>query len=536
MRHALSVLLSALLLTACSNRQLDRPAGQADFPRFHPSPQKTAAAAQPPAPLALSARLAWPQPQAVQRVREQEKLYSFSAKNMPVRKAVQLFARAYKLNVLIDQEVSGKVNVEFHDLPFAQSMQAILGALGYHWQRKGQLITVSAWETRQFTINYIRLSRSGTGKTEAQVSSGSSTSSNGASDSTGGSGGKAGQISIEQVNKVAFWDELEAQLKSLISEQGRLVVNRIAGTVQVTDRHPRVEEMARYIDEINQAIHRQVDIEVKILEVTLNDDFSLGIDWSRLVSSAGNGRNVDFNISSIITAPAGNGNALPGVLSLTAGDTGSNGENRLTALINALSEQGEVQIVSQPHIRTLNNQSALIKVGTDRTFFRREQNTDNTTAGSNTTTTDVPQVVTEGIVLSITPQISKDGWVMMDVSPVVTRVSSVTEIRGPGGNVESTAPNLDIRQTSSLVRAFNGETVIIGGLIQTQEARTDRGVPGLQDIPLAGNLFKARYDAVVKKELIILLTPRLVDAKRPSYAMAGDMPGVSGHDKPEALR
>ena len=518
MRKFILLMLFSTMLTGCASRL---SVSEAEFPRFHPVAPPEAERVKNTVPIALRDRLSWPAPEPEQVVRQQEKLYSFVARNMSVRKAVQLFAKAYQLNVLLDNDVSGKINADFHDLPFHQAMSAILGSLGYFWHRDGDLITVSAWETRQFTINYIRMSRSGNGKTEAQVSSGSSSSSDGSSGA--GGGGKAGQISIEQENKVAFWDEIETQLKDLVSEKGRLVANRLAGTVQVTDRHARVEEIARYIDGINNAIHRQVDIEVKILEVTLNDDFSLGIDWSRLVSTGSAGRSVDFNISNIITSPAGNGAAIPGALSLTASDIGASGENRLTTLINALSEQGEVQIVSQPHIRTMNNQSALIKVGTDRTFFRREQNTDNTSAGSSTSTTDVPQVVTEGIVLSITPQISQDGWVMMNVSPVVTRVSSVTEIRGPTGNVESTAPNLDIRQTSSLVRAFNGETVIIGGLIQTQEARTDRGVPGFKDIPVAGNLFRASYDSMVKKELIIFLTPRLVDESRPSYAMAGEL-------------
>ncbi|PCI09359.1 MAG: hypothetical protein COB77_00120 [Gammaproteobacteria bacterium] len=450
-------------------------------------------------------RLSWPQQQDELPVQTSEKLYSFVAKEMSIRRAIKLFAQSYNLNILINNDVKGEINISFHDLPFNQAMTAILSSLGYYWEHDKGLITVKLWETRQFTINYIRLSRSGSGSSQAQVSSGGG-------DDSGGSDSQAGTISIEQENNVKFWDEIELQLKQLVSAKGRLVINRMSGTIQLSDLHARVEEMATYITEINNAIHRQVDIEVKIIEVLLNDDFSLGVDWSRMVNQGQAGKEIDFTISSIISSPIGTGAALPGVLSLTASNTGANGGNNLTALITALEEQGEVQIVSQPHIRTLNNQSAFIKVGTDRTFFRREQNTDNTTAGSNTTSTDVPQVVTEGIVLSITPQISKDGWVMMDISPVVTRVSSVVEVRDANGLVQSSAPNLDIRQTSSLIRAFNGETVIIGGLIQTIEANTNRGVPGLNDIPIAGHLFNAQYNTVRKKELIIFLTPRIVDA------------------------
>ncbi|MBL4712447.1 MAG: secretin N-terminal domain-containing protein [Gammaproteobacteria bacterium] len=494
----------SFLLVACSSTPDKEFA--ADFPRFHPKENVNTYKSDKPLP--LFNRLSWPLQRDELPVQTSEKLYSFVAKKMPVRRAINLFAKSYDLNILLDNDVNGEINVSFKDLPFNQAMTSILSSLGYYWEKENNLITVKLWETRQFTINYIRLSRSGSGSSEAQVSSGGGDEGGG---DGGGSDSQAGTISIEQENKIEFWDEIDVQLKNLVSEKGRLVINRMSGTIQLTDQHARVEEMAAYISEINSAVHRQVDIEVKIIEVLLNDDFSLGVDWSRMVNQGQPGKEVDFTISNIISSPVGTGAAIPSVLSLTASNTGNNGENNLTALITALEEQGEVQIVSQPHIRTLNNQSALIKVGTDRTFFRREQNTDNTTAGSNTTSTDVPQVVTEGIVLSITPQISSDGWVMMDISPVVTRVSSVVEVRDVNGLVQSSAPNLDIRQTSSLIRAFDGETVIIGGLIQTLEAETNRGVPGLNDIPIAGHLFNAQYNAVRKKELIIFLTPTIVN-------------------------
>ena len=434
-----------------------------------------------------------------------EMLFTFQAKAAPLRQALQLFAMAYDINMIIDKDVVGDIDVDFRDLPFDEAMQALLDTHGYYWFRDGRLVHVRSWETRTFTVDYIRLVRSGSGSSQAQVSSGGSEGEAGNSEST------AGTMTIQQTDKVDFWQELDEQLSALISDAGRLVMNRLAGTVQVTDQHRRVEEIGKYLNQIEQAVYRQVDIEVKIIEVTLNDDFSLGIDWSRLVSGTSTGTNTDFNINGIVNAPAGGVAALAPGLEVTFSDIASDGSNDLTGVLNALQEQGEVQIVSQPHVRTLNNQSALIKVGTDRTFFRKEQVTDATNAGSQTFSTDVPQVVTEGIVLSITPQISMDGWVTMDVSPVVTRVSSVSEVVDGDGNVQSTAPNLDISQASSLVRARSGETIVIGGLIQTQESYTNRGVPGLRKIPGVGALFSGTYKADQQKELVMFLTPRVVE-------------------------
>ncbi len=441
---------------------------------------------------------------------EPERLYSFVARDLPVAQACKLFGKAYALNMVIDPDVLGSVSVDLTDLPFAEVMESLLGANGYYWERRGNIVYVKSWQTRTFAIDYIRLTRTGMGSSQAQVSS-SSADVGGAGAAGGGGGGDqnmAGSMSIQQSDKVDFWTELEEQLEKLVSEEGRLVVNRLAGSIQVTDQHQRVKEIASFIEQLNGAIYRQVDIQVKIIEVALNEDNSLGVDWSRLVRN-GNGEFVDGSLNTIILSPAGGSTALPPALDLAYSNI-DNGLNEVTAVVQALQEQGEVAIISQPHIRTLNNQSALIKVGTDRTFFRKEQVSDATNAGTQTFSTDVPQVVTEGIVLSLTPQVSGNGWITLDVSPVVTRVSSVSEVLDNNGNVQSTAPNLDISQASSLVRTRSGNTIVIGGLIQTQQTDTVRRVPGLGHIPGLGKFFSANYNTEVKKELIMLVTPRVV--------------------------
>ncbi|MCK5922016.1 MAG: hypothetical protein KAG66_13820, partial [Methylococcales bacterium] len=130
-----------------------------------------------------------------------------------------------------------------------------------------------------------------------------------------------------------------------------------------------------------------------------------------------------------------------------------------------------------------------------------------------TTATDIAQVVTEGVVLSITPQISANGWILMDISPVVTRVSSVATVLGSSGNVQSSAPNLDVAQVTSLVRAQSGEPVVIGGLIQTQESITERNIPGTRWMGAIKNLAGGTYKSMVKKELIMVVTPVIVTSE-----------------------
>ena len=175
-------------------------------------------------------------------IQAQETLYSFTAKSLPIQKALEAFATAYDLNILVDKDVSGEINIDFKKLGFDQAMTALLGSLGYYWELNDDLIRVRSWQTRLFNLDYIRLNRVGSSTSEAQVSSGSASSSSGGGGDSGGSGSnsdtQAGRISIEQENRVEFWDELEKQLKTLVSEEGRLVINNISGTVQISDRHP----------------------------------------------------------------------------------------------------------------------------------------------------------------------------------------------------------------------------------------------------------------------------------------------------------
>ena len=456
----------------------------------------------------LQRRLVLPQLTVPTTPTAEERLFSFSAANVPIAEALRVFASAYRLNLVVDPNVSGRVTVEFHDLPLELAMSALLSSLGLYFEDEGGLMRVRASQTRTFELDYIRLIRAGTGMSLAQVSSGSSSDAGGDS-SESASSTEASAFAVEQEDRVEFWRELEEQLSALVSESGRVVVNRVSGTVQVTDSHTRVDEIARYIEALRSALHRQVDIEVRIVEVSLRDDNALGINWSRVTDALQDGFNISFAGSTIIAAPAGG--FIPTTPTLNLDINNSNAPNTdLQAIVEALSEQGKVRVVSQPHVRTLNNQTGMIKVGTDRTFFRREQTTDTSAAGATTFATDVPQVVTEGVVLAITPQISADGWIMLDLSPVVTRVSSIEETRNDAGVIQSRAPNLDIRQAASLVRVRSGETVVVGGLIQDQRSDTNRSVPLLSSIPLLGNLFRGQFNLATNTELVMFLTHRLV--------------------------
>ncbi|RMH07821.1 MAG: hypothetical protein D6704_04240 [Nitrospirae bacterium] len=421
---------------------------------------------------------------------EPEPVYSFRAVDMEISDALRLFAQAYGLNIVVAPDVTGPVTVEFTDLPLEKAMTALLETYGYYWVKDKGLIRVQRLETRSFDLNYIRLVRGGTGSNKAQVTSGSG--------QTGGGGGggsqDTGAITLSQQDEIKFWEELEEQIKGLMSEDGRLVINRLSGTIQVTDVHRRVEEIARFLARVRRSLYRQVEIEVRIYEVTLRDDYSLGIDWNRInfKGTAGN-----ILLSNIITSPIGGIVARPATVELSFRDGSFDG------VLKALSEQGDVRVVSQPRLLTLNNQPALIKVGTDQSFFI--STVTQGVGGSGNIVTEQVRTVTSGLVLSVTPQISDDGWIMMDISPIITRLTDT--VTSPNG---STAPILDVKQSGGLVRLRDGQIVVIGGLIQDQISETERKVPILGDIPYIGRLFRGTFQSKSKTELVIFLSPRIV--------------------------
>jgi MSHA type pilus biogenesis protein MshL len=313
-------------------------------------------------------------------------------------------------------------------------------------------------------------------------------------------------MNLTSQNPVDFWAELETELAKLLTEQGKttLAINKTAGIIEVSDRPSALKRMERYINNLNTSVHRQVEIEAKLYDVTLNDQFQFGIDWEHIV------RAYSGDLA-FIGQPSFLPNVAPpfGADGLRANSLGILYSNRNTSVaLRALKEQGNVSVISQPRLRVLNNQTALIKVGTDRPFFRKVVSYVSTGQAGTTIPVEEEEVelVTIGTILSITPQISSTDTITLDVSPVISSLVNVE--LSPSGT--TTAPQVDIKQASSLVRLRDGETVILGGLIQNSSARSVRKIPLLGDIPKVGELFTGRVNSKQKKELVIFLTPRIV--------------------------
>lgn len=441
------------------------------------------------------------------------KLFTLSVRNADIREVLLAFAKQTDINLVVDPDIQGNVTVDLKRVTLEEALDALLSPLALAYRREGSLLRVArpAFETRIFTVNYISTVRTGGGTLSATAGGGTigatTTGTTTAAGSTVG-GTAAASSSVSSSDRVDLWDELEKTLKTFLSKDGTIILSRTSGLIGVTDFPVNIRRVAQYLELVQGSAQRQVMIEAQILEVTLAKDFSAGINWSLVAENltiAPFGR-----VTGTLTGGALISQTLAPATSLfQIGLATKVGGQTLQAVLNALSQQGTVTILSSPKISTLNNQKAVMKVATDDVFFtvRREREP---TTGVVTETT-IPQIVTEGIVLDVTPQISEDDTVIMNVRPSISeRIGQATS---PGG---STVPIVSVRAADTVVRVKDGQTVVIGGLMQNRSTRNTAGVPLLQDVPVVGGLFRQRQDEDRKTELIILLTPTVLIGRRHS--------------------
>jgi MSHA biogenesis protein MshL len=426
--------------------------------------------------------------------------------------ALRVLGRAAQTPIAAEPDLAPKVTAELGGGTLRTTLAGITGPLGLYFEEEAGTIMVRRLKTVLYPIDYPQLTRSGSGS--ASITLGGANNGGGqvnpatlaAAQALGANGlaTDATQISISQENQNTFWTTLESELRTMLKDGDGLVLNRFSGVAQVTAPLGRHVVIRSFLDLVSHRITQQVEIEARLVEVTLHDEQKLGVDWELATASLspkatlGGGATVDVT---------GVGGTL-----LSANTFAANlGWGHATAVINALKQQGDLKTVAQPRLRTLNNQTAMIKIGEDRPFFRLQQSTSFQTAGSTNPVNQTQEnfsvsTITIGTILAVTPQIDGNGVITLDVLPAITRLQAI--VTSPDGR--QTAPVTEVKQASTIVRLKDGETAVIGGLISEETGETTRGVPILGSVPLAGAAFRSKAKLRNRTELVIVLTPRLI--------------------------
>lgn len=291
----------------------------------------------------------------------------------------------------------------------------------------------------------------------------------------------------------------------------RLIVNPLAGTVLVRDRKPNLEKVGEYLELMRSRVERQVDLDVQVYSVEFTDDRLFAVNWDRVQAYVGQ------------TAWLASGNLTPAALntqnnSFLTPFTLSFNRTNMAGVIRAIEDQGKLKVLSKPRIRTMNQQAAHIKVIRTDPFFVSESDVTQSQSGNIVTQNVTVNNVSTGTFVSITPQIADDGSVTLDIMPVVSTLLGTAEFvqnqpNPAGGSVpvtNATAPRLEVKQATSVVRVKDGDTVVMGGFINDQKQEGRKKIPVLGDIPLVGTLFTGMDDVSVRSELLIFVSPTVV--------------------------
>lgn len=458
--------------------------------------------------------------------------YDVQVEDAPAAAFFQGLVAGTSVNMLVHPGVSGRVTLRLKQVTLEEALDAARDLYGYDYRpvAHGYMILPATIQTRVFQLNYLDLQRMGVSRT--RVSSGQITQS---TTKEGGSGGASNEDSTTQTSSTTgtavltrndsdFWKEVEANIGALVSDKANVVVNRQSGVIVVRGMPEELRNVGEYLRRTQSTVTRQVVLEAKVVEVELNSGYQAGINWTTLVTKGSKTaffgqRAPDGGFDTNPLTPSGSQQTVaPGVPVLgqlvdtvASAFTFAFDSTDFSAFIQLLDTQGRTRVLSSPRVSTLHNQKAVIKAGTDE-FFVTGVKSDTTTGTSTTTSLDVELTpFFSGVALDVTPQISDDGTVLLHVHPTVSEVTDQTK-RVQFANTSSDLPLAlsQIRESDSVVRARNGQVIVIGGLMRETRKRNDYKMPGLGSVPVLGNLFKSKRDASSTVELVLLLRPIVV--------------------------
>jgi len=519
----------ALILSGCANtpkqwqdnvsNEIDSALNTTETPS-NPVPANISAALMPPLENLASLSLEAPP----------EPRFDISANKTSARAIFMSLVEGTPYSMIVHPDVKGRISLTMKGVTIDEALSTIRQMYGYEYRREGLrfMILGQGLQTRLFPVSYLNFKRKGLSDTH--VSSGE-LSQNNSGDNKSGSSQRRG-INVETTSESDFWLGLTTSLEALIGKQDgrRVVVNPQASLVIIRALPTELDMVFSFLSLTQETVNRQVMLEAKIIEVELNDGYQAGINWAGLkqnidgydvlTSQIGGGTLLNGNNTSNISGATGNldpgafsaigsaaTSAFGGIFSIAANGPG------FSAFVEMLKTQGEVQVLSSPRVSTVNNQKAVIKVGGDEFFVTGISSTQ---AISATTTIPIPEVELtpffSGIALDVTPHIDDQRNIILHIHPTISNVDQRDKnfiVSGDSFTLPLAFSN--IQESDNVVRAQSGQVIIIGGLMKEAVTEEDASVPILGDIPLLGNMFRHKKMSRIKKELVILLKPSVIN-------------------------
>lgn len=389
-------------------------------------------------------------------------LAAFSGRDTPVKDVLLTMFKDSDLNLLVDSNVAGTATYDIKATTVEHAFDSLTRYLDLAYEFDGDFVRVRDHERRTFNLDFLNSA----------------------------SGGEGGGASLD------VWGRVKEDLPTLVGTEGQVIVNAVAGTVQVDAKPSRVRIVEQYLTNMFERVTNQVTIEARILEVRLRDEFRLGVNWQLL------GGLLRGDYSGTL-----GGGQFAGLGAASGGDAFNLGllnTNDFSVFVDALETQGQVRVLSSPRVSTMNNVPASIRVVDQIPVIEREIID---SEGGVRTQFDI-RFVEAGIRLDVTPQIGKDEHITVQVNPVVTEQTGT--VTTPDGL--QTEPILSTREAQSVLRVRDGQAMVIGGLRSVRKDETTTGVPGATRFPLLGAAGRNQVQQAEEVELVVLLVPRIMNA------------------------
>ncbi len=466
-----------------------------------PAPAPSATAADIPPVVQQVPIIAAPEPV------EPLQTFTVVATDLPASELLFALARDARLNLDIDPSIDGRVSINAIDQTLPQILKRISRqvTLRYYLDGPNLVVEVDRPFLRIYNVDYLNMSRSTTTDVGIETELGAT------ADDGGGTGDSSAAITSESENQ--FWRTLEDNIDLMAKAggaEGIVISNRETGTVSVQTTSVNHENIQRFLDTVLASARRQVLIEATVVEVTLDDDFQAGVDWARVAQGDG------WSVSQqLLGAGAGTpGTPSLGTPSITSATyLNTNSDRTISSAIQALDTFGDVSVMSSPKIMALNNQTSILKVADNIVYFEVESTGATATdagiiAGVTNTT---PKTVPVGFVMNVTPFISAENEVTLNIRPTITRVVGFVDDPNPELTIPNRIPEIQVRELESVMRVSSGNTAVIGGLMQDSIDAQSSGLPGLHDMKGVGVLFGNKTRNSDKTELVIFLRPRVID-------------------------
>jgi MSHA type pilus biogenesis protein MshL len=515
-----------------------------------------AASAPPPAP--VKAAPYTPPPRHVPVI----PTYTVVVNDVAVKDLLFSIARDTQYNIDIHPGITGRVSLNAVDEPLPAILDRIARQASLRYVMEGKTISIQPDTPylKTYKVNYVNLSRntaSSIGVASQIAATGSGTITPGGGTATSGNNSNT---NVTTTSNNDYWtvlkdnivnilyatkaEQKKAEERAAIAESNRIqveyrdsdgaknaarsqdlvravqqninvqpgdsarevIVNAVAGTVSVFANERQHVLVQEYLDKVSIASQRQVMIEATIVEIRLKDQYRAGINWSNLATGVATGWSVS-------TSPAAQTNLAGSLSPFFQIAYANNDKWDFKATIDLLESYGSTKVLSSPKLMALNNQTALLKVVDNLVYFNVKADTTTTAnVGTTTTFTTTAQTVPIGLVMSLTPQVSENGQVTLNVRPTITR--KVGDVTDPNPSIPASIPNkvpvIQVREMESLLQVRSGQTVILGGLIQDDANGARDGLPGLSRPEGIGAIFGQHERMNTQTELVIFLRPTIV--------------------------